>query len=486
MNETFSQSSKPLQTEQIELQEACPLKKNDILLLEVQSLTTNAVAVSHYGNYTIHFENAIVGEKVRVKIIKVLKNFAFAKLVEIVEKSPERIDILDVKGYQTGTMPLQHMSYTSQLAFKQKVVQDYMNEFEIGACVTPTLGMDILDTEELGAYPLAYRNKAQIPVRRVDGNLETGLFRKNTHELIPIENYCIQDTKIDKAIVQIRDILRAFKVVPYDEEKHEGNLRNIIVRRGYATGQIMIILVTRKAKLFQADKIVDKILTALPEVVSIVQNIHTERNNNVMGSRNVILYGQDCYEDEILGLSFNISSKSFYQVNTKQTEVLYKQVIDLADLNGTEIVLDAYCGIGTIGLCMAGKAKQVYGIEIVEDAVNMAKLNAKRNGIVNAQFRVGSVQEQIPVLLEELKERGEKLDVIVVDPPRKGLETSFIDAVTQSKCEKLIYVSCNPKSLARDLALLSAEGFRAQCIQPVDMFPLSTHVECVVLLVKDN
>lgn len=449
------------------------MNKNEEVTVTIEDLTYEGLGVGKVDGYPLFIENTLPGEEVRVRVLKVGKSFGFAKVVERMTTSEDRVPLTDAVGTRIGTMPLQHLNYQAQLDFKQKQVKQVMSSIAKmpDVEVRPTLGMQ---------NPWGYRNKAQIPVRAVNGKLTTGFFRKNTHDLVPIENFHIQDPKIDKAILVIRNIMREYGIKPYNEKEHIGNLRHIIVRRGRATGQMMVILVTRTNKLFPISKIVPDILEALPEVVSIVQNVHPSRSNVILGKETILLHGQDRFQDQLLGLTFNISSKSFYQVNPLQTEVLYQEAIKAAGLTREETVIDAYCGIGTLSLALAQKAKQVYGMEIVPDAIEMAKENAQENNINNVEFQLGAAEEVLPAW----KEEGLEADVLVVDPPRKGLEASFIEAATAMGPERIVYVSCNPATLARDLKLFGESGYTVEYVQPVDLFPQTVHVETVCLLSK--
>ena len=450
------------------------MKKNDRIEVQIEDLTYEGMGVAKVDGFPLFIENALPGEKVVVHVLKLGKKFGYAKVVEWLSTSPDRIPLVDPNGTRVGTMPLQHMKYEAQLAFKQKQVKHVMNtiakmpELE----VRPTIGME---------HPFGYRNKAQIPVRMVDGLLTTGFFKKNSHDLVPMEDFHIQDPEIDCLIVAVRDILRKYPVVAYDEANHTGELKHIIVRRGLRTKQVMIIFVTRTKLLPQADAIVRDITTAHPEVVSIVQNIQPKPTNVIMGHETKVLFGEDVYEEKLFEFTFKISARSFFQVNTVQTEVLYQQAIDAADLKSGETVVDAYCGIGTMSLAFARDAKKVYAMEIVDDAIVMAKENAKLNGVKNVHFETGAAEKIMP----RWKEEGIKPDVIVVDPPRKGLELAFIEAACATGPERIVYVSCNQATLARDLVYFKERGYEAQHVQPVDMFPMTAHVEAVSLLVKE-
>lgn len=452
--------------------QGAPVAKNDVLEGEIIDLTHEGLGISKLGGYPLFIEGALINETVEFKVIKVGKNFGVAKLIKIIKESPDRVEVTDRAYAQTGTMPLQHLAYEAQLKFKKNQVENVLQK--IGKLpdvkVNDVIGMD---------NPFGYRNKAQIPVRKHNGKLETGVFRKNSHDLIPMEDFKIQDLEIDKAVIVVRDIMRKYNVKPYNEKDNTGNLRHILVRRGYHTGEMMITLVTRTPKLFPHSKIVPDILEALPEVVSIVQNVNPKKTNVILGQEVIVLHGEDKYQDKLLNHTFEISHRSFFQVNTSQAEVLYSKVLEFAQLTGEETVIDAYCGIGTITLALAEKAKEVYGIEIIEPAVLDARRNAELNGIENVTYQVGAAED---VMLDWSKE-GREADLLVVDPPRKGLEGQFIEAVIKMQPKKMVYVSCNPSTLARDLALLVEGGYTVEQVQPVDMFPQTSHVEVIVELV---
>lgn len=450
-----------------------PVEKNETYEAEFVDLTSEGMAVAKIEGFPLFVAGGLPGEKAVIKIMKVGKSFGYARLEKLLVTSPDRVKEVDHLGMRAGTMPLQHLSYEGQLRFKQNIVKQDLTR--IGKLpdveVFPTIGMD---------NPWRYRNKAQIPVRQKDGKLITGFFRKNTHTLIEMEDFHIQDAKIDEAIIKVRDILQEHGVQAYDEESNKGTIRHIMVRRGTYTSEMMIVLVTRSLKIPFVKEIVKEIVEQLPEVVSIVQNINQKRTNVILGEDTKVLYGEDFYHDELLGHTFAISSKSFYQVNPVQTEKLYQLAIDAAQLKGEETVIDAYCGIGTISLALADKAKHVYAMEVVPDAVLMAEKNAKANNISNVTFELGAAEEVMPKWVKA----GVKADVLVVDPPRKGLDPAFIEAAIGVDADRIVYVSCNPATLARDLGIFAEHGYITKTAQPVDLFPQTLHVETVVQLVK--
>lgn len=450
-----------------------PVQKNQEYTASIEDLTHEGMGVAKIKQYPIFVEGALKGETVRFKVVKEGKKFGFGILLEVIEESPDRVEITDKVYRQTGTMPLQHLSYDAQLKFKKEQVQNALERIAKVANVPvfDTIGME---------HPFGYRNKAQVPVRKVDGKLTTGFFRKNSHDLIPLEDFMIQDPEIDQAILTVRDILRKYHVRAYNEEQHSGNVRHIIVRRGYHTKELMIVLVTRTEKIKRKEEVIEAIQKALPDCVSLIQNINPEKTNVILGEKSKVLAGDDVYHDVLLGDTFAISHQSFYQINPVQTEKLYQTAIDYAELTGEESVIDAYCGIGTLTLGLAKKAGHVYGMEIVAPAIENAKRNAEANDVANVSFEVGPAEE---IIVDWAKE-NKQVDTLVVDPPRKGLVKEFIEAVLEMKPKKMVYVSCNPGTLARDLKVLHAGGYDIVKAQPVDMFPQTYHTEVVCQLVK--
>lgn len=448
-----------------------PVKKNQELEVDIIDLTHQGMGVAKIDGFPIFIENTLPQEKAEIQIIKVGKKFAIGKCLELKEESPYRQHIDNEDLLRTGIAPLSHLRYDQQLLFKQDQVENVirkvakMPEIE----VKPTLGME---------HPDTYRNKAQIPVQKIHGQLTTGFYHKNSHQLIPIDDFMIQDQAIDQAIGIIRDILQFYKVKAYNEQAHQGFLRHIIIRRGFHSHEMMVVLVTRKEKFFKGQEIAQKIHEELPEVVSVIQNINEKQTNVILDDREKVLYGQSYLTDQLLGKNFQISARSFYQINTEQAEVLYQKAFELAALKPTDIVIDAYSGIGTIGLSIADQVEHVYGMEVVEQAVSDAKENAKLNHIENTTYLPGKAEKILP----QWQKEDIQPDVIFVDPPRKGLDESFIEAACAMTPEKIVYISCNPATMARDLVTFAANGYRTKTVQPVDLFPQTTHVETVVLM----
>ncbi|WP_462399599.1 23S rRNA (uracil(1939)-C(5))-methyltransferase RlmD [Lacticaseibacillus pantheris] len=448
-----------------------PVKKNQEVKVTVSDLSYEGMGVAKVDGYPLFVDNALPGEEVLIHVTKANKNYGFAFVKQFYKESPDRVAVSNRVYAQTGIAPLQHLAYPAQLKFKQNQIEQLFKKSHLDIHVAPTL-----------AAPMqtGYRNKAQIPVREVNGQLETGFYRRRSHTLIPIEDYYIQDPAIDQTVLVVRDLLRQYNVPAYDEAHNTGVIRNVMVRRGYYTHQTMVVLITRTRDLPHADEIVAGITAAIPEVSSIVLNMNPDATNVILGRRSRTLYGHDYLEDQLLGSTFRISATSFYQVNPRQTENLYKLAVDAAGLTGKEVVIDAYSGIGTISLTMARHAQHVYGVEVVPAAVADARVNAEINGIDNVTFELGKAED----VMQTWRENGLAADVLMVDPPRKGLAGDFIDAVGVMLPKKVVYVSCNPATLARDIALLQDFGYHAEETQPVDMFPQTTHVESVTVLTR--
>ncbi|EJN93643.1 23S rRNA (uracil(1939)-C(5))-methyltransferase RlmD [Streptococcus ratti] len=450
------------------------LKKNDIVEAEIVDLSHDGSGVAKINRLVFFVDNTLPGEKILMRVLKVRKNIGYGKVEEYLTKSPYRNEDVDTTYLRTGIADFAHLAYSQQLKFKGKQVAD--NLYKIAgitdAEIAETLGMD---------HPFAYRNKAQIPVRRVNGQLETGFFRKNSHDLMPIEDFYIQDKEIDRLINFMHDLLRRFDIKPYDEKEQTGLIRNLVVRRGYYTGQMMLVLVTTRPKIFRIEQLIEKIVTEFPAVKSIIQNINDKNSNAIFGPEFRTLYGVDTIEDTMLGNRFAISAQSFYQVNTVMAEKLYQTAIDFSELTADDVVIDAYSGIGTIGLSFAKQVKAVYGVEVVEAAVRDAQKNAALNKITNAHYVADSAENA----MANWSKQGIKPDVILVDPPRKGLSQSFIKASAAMQPKKITYISCNPATMARDIKLYEELGYKLTKVQPVDLFPQTHHVECVSLLVKE-
>ncbi|MBD8037840.1 23S rRNA (uracil(1939)-C(5))-methyltransferase RlmD [Solibacillus sp. A46] len=450
---------------------SAPIKKNDRTTLYIEDLTHDGNGVAKIDGYPLFIQGALPGETAEVHVLKTLKNYGFAKVVNLLEKSPDRVEAPCVYFDQCGGCQLQHLSYEGQLKWKQNMVANVMKRLgKIDAPVHPVKGMD---------NPWHYRNKSQIPFAQNEaGEMVAGFYKTKSHSIVDMERCLIQTGEADTVMADLKRELEIIGVRPYDEKSHQGMLRHVVVRKGRATGEVMVVLVTKSKKFPQASVVIEKILELISNVTSIVQNVNSEKTNVIFGNETFTLWGKDTIEDTIGNVRFEISARSFYQVNPIQTEVLYKQALDYAQLTGDERVIDAYCGIGSISLFLAQKAGHVMGVEIVEQAIEDAKRNAELNGFTNTYFEAGPAEEVIPRWYKE----GKEADVLVVDPPRKGCDEALLNTIIEQKPKRVVYVSCNPATLARDLRILEDGGYKTQEVQPVDMFPHTTHCEAVAWL----
>ena len=447
-----------------------PIKKNDRRTVYIEDLTHDGNGVAKIDGYPLFIAGALPGETVEIHVLKTLKNYGFAKVVNIIEPSLDRVDAPCQYFAQCGGCQLQHLSYEGQLKWKRSMVENVMKRIgKIDAPVHPVKGMD---------NPWQYRNKAQIPFAQGETGAIAGFYKSKSHTIVDMERCLIQAGEADAILAGLKGELAAIGVRPYNEETHQGMLRHVVVRKGRATNEVMVVLVTKSHKFPQAEAAVAKIRELVPNVTSIVQNVNSEKTNVIFGNETVTLWGKDTIEDTIGNVRFEISARSFYQVNPEQTEVLYKQALDYAQLTGNERVIDAYCGIGSISLFLAQKAGYVMGVEIVPQAIEDAKRNAEINGFTNTYFEAGAAEEVIPRWYKE----GKEADVLVVDPPRKGCDEALLNTIIEQKPKRVVYVSCNPATLARDLRILEDGGYKTQEVQPVDMFPHTTHCEAVAWL----
>ncbi|GAF08759.1 23S rRNA (uracil(1939)-C(5))-methyltransferase RlmD [Paenibacillus pini] len=448
------------------------------------------------------------GEQVKVRVLKTKKQFGYAKLQEIVKASPDRIAAPCPIYDQCGGCQLQHMDYTAQLAWKRQLVVDNLtrigklnvsgeawrdrsraleegqenaNAVASFAQEADTLQQGIRVPATLGmSDPWRYRNKAQVPIGEMEGGLVGGFYARGSHRIIDMEACLIQHESNDEVVARVKDIGRSLGISAYDELTGKGLLRHVVVKVAFHTGEMMVVLVTNGDKIPQLDTWIKEIRAQLPSVVSICQNVNTKETNVIFGDITRVLWGREVIYDYIGDVKFAISARSFYQVNPAQTEVLYGKTVEYAGLSGQETVIDAYCGIGTISLFLAQHAKHVYGVEIVPEAIEDARANAQLNDMNNVEFEVGASEVVIP----RWKQQGIEADVIVVDPPRKGCDPQLLETILEMKPERVVYVSCNPSTLARDLRVLEDGGYRTVEVQPVDMFPHTVHVESVAVLYR--
>ncbi|MBC2164355.1 23S rRNA (uracil(1939)-C(5))-methyltransferase RlmD [Listeria booriae] len=451
-----------------------PVKKNDCLDVVFEDLTHDGNAVAKIDGYPIFVPQGLPDEIAQIKVLKTNKNYGFGKIIELTKESADRVTPPCLVYSQCGGCQLQHLSYDGQLRMKQKQVAQVMKRIgKQDVEVLPTLGME---------NPWNYRNKAQVPVGFVNGRLVAGFYQQRSHQIIDMNTCLIQQEENNEVIQTARAIFAKYYVEPYDETTRKGVLRHLMTRFATTTGELMLVIVTTKLNFPNKAEIMAELQQSIPELTSLVQNVNTANTNVIFGEQTVVLAGREYIMDTIHGISFAISARSFYQVNPEQTEILYAEALKLAGLTGEETVIDAYCGIGSISLCLAKEAKHVYGVEIVSQAIEDARANAKLNKMDNVTFAVGKAEEVIPDWFKQ----GIKADVLVVDPPRKGCDDALLQTILKMKPKRVVYVSCNPATLARDMLVLTEGGYEAKMVQPVDMFPQTTHVECVTVLERKN
>ena len=446
------------------------MKKNEEYIVNIIDYGMEGEGIAKINDFTIFIPNAMKDEKVKIIIVKVLSSYGFGKILEILEKSPYRVEE-DCDTYKRcGGCNLRHINYDETLNIKEQMVQNLVNKtLENPIKVEKTIGM---------GNPYNYRNKVQYPVGMNKQNeISVGVFAKRTHEIIPI-NSCLIQTEISQKIAfAIQKFIIQKHISAYNEETREGLFRHIVIKVGVRTHEVMCILVLNGKKLPYENELVEMLVKTY-NVKTIIKNINTKNTNVIMGNQNIVLHG-DGYIYDILGdYTFKISPNSFYQVNPVQAELLYNKAIEMAKLKKDEILFDLYCGIGTIGIFASPYVKKVYGIEIVEQAIQDAKENAKTNGIQNIEFLAGNVEKVFANLIEKKQIFP---DVIIVDPPRKGLDKNTINNFLAIEPKKIVYISCNPATLVRDLKMLE-EKYHVEKMQPVDMFPYTSHVECISVL----
>jgi 23S rRNA (uracil1939-C5)-methyltransferase len=447
------------------------IKKNSIHKVQITGMTHEGQGVGRIDNFTIFIDGAIIGETVEIIIIKINKSYGIGKLTTLISPSPNRISSFCPVFDKCGGCSLQHMSYQAQLEFKTNLVKDNLKRLGKleNVIVHDTIGMET---------PLNYRNKAQYPVGMDKDKLVTGFYSKRSHRIIEADHCGIQDILSNQIRTIVNEFINVAKLSVYDEISNKGLLRHVMTRVGFKTGEVMVVIVINDKQLPQKTTLIDMLIDKIPNIKSIFLNINTKNTNIILGEENIKIYGSDTITDKIGKYIFNISPLSFFQVNPVQTDVLYEKAIEYAGLTGVETAFDLYCGIGTISLFLSGKAKKVYGVEIVESAILDARKNAEINNVENIKFITGEAEKIIP----DLYGKGVKADVVVVDPPRKGCDQELLDTLVKMQPDRIVYVSCNPATLARDLSFLSGNGFRTVEVQPVDMFPHTAHVETVVLM----
>ena len=461
------------------------IKKNDVFTIEITDMGTDGEGIGKvYADseapFTLFVKDAVIGDTVSVKVMKAKKNYGYAKLEKVLEPSPFRTQPICAFSRQCGGCQLQNLTYEKQLEFKQNKVRNNLVRIggfgteQIDSIMEPVIGME---------EPWHYRNKAQFPFGKDrEGKTVTGFYAGRTHSIIANTDCALGVEENQKILELILDHMNRHGISPYDEESGKGLVRHVLIRKGFVSGQIMVCLILNGNGISAEEELAER-LWEIPGMTSFTVNTNRERTNVIMGRKLRTVRGVERIEDSIGDIVFSISPLSFYQVNPVQTQKLYGQALEYAQLTGTETVWDLYCGIGTISLFLAQKAGKVYGVEIVPEAIEDAKENAKRNGFTNAQFYVGKAEEVLP---EKYAQEGIYADVIVVDPPRKGCDEKCLETMVKMAPKRIVYVSCDSATLARDLKYLAENGYELMKVRACDMFPSTVHVETVCLLSKHN
>lgn len=474
------------------------IKKNDVFELRIEDLSDSGEGIGRLDGYIWFVKDALIGDLARVKVMKMKKNYGFARLMELIEPSKDRIEASCLTASQCGGCQLQAMKYEEQLKFKERKI--YNNLKRIGGLKQLCLPLEKKEAESdqiLGQNaekmeewikmepiigmenPWRYRNKAQFPFGlNRDGQIVTGFYAGRTHCIIENED-CSLGVEENRTILEIvKNFMNEYKISTYQEEDHSGLVRHVLTRKGFKTGEIMVCVVINGKKLPHDEELVERLIR-IPGMTSISYNINTERTNVILGTECVNLYGLGYITDFIGAVKYRISPLSFYQVNPVQTERLYNTALEYAGLTGNETVWDLYCGIGTISLFLAQKAKQVYGVEVVPQAIEDARENANLNGLTNVEFFVGKAEEVLP---EQYERNQVYADVIVVDPPRKGCDPVCLDTIVRMAPKRVVYVSCDSATLARDVKYLGEKGYEVKRVRCCDMFPMTVHVETIIMM----
>ncbi len=438
------------------------MKKNDKVIGECIDYTHEGLGVVKIDGFALFVKNMCIGDKGEIVVTLVKKSHGYGRLLSLIESSDERVEPLCSIYKQCGGCQIQHLKYEKQLSFKQRHVESVIKRIgKIDAKVLDIKGME---------FPYHYRNKVQIPFGKdKNGKLVSGFYRQNTNEIIDLNTCYIQSDLSNEVYLDTKSFI---------QKHYMDQVRHVLIKHGFHTGQIMVVLIVRDLSLKHINEYVAYITEKYECVKSIILNLNTREDNVILGEKEKVVFGTKTIEDRLMGFTFNISSKSFYQVNPIQTKVLYETAIEFAQLKPEDTLVDLYCGIGTIGMCMSLYVKKVIGIEVVSQAVEDAKVNAKKNNISNIEFMCGDASQQANKILAS----KQKIDVVVVDPPRKGCDLNTIETIVKMNPSRIVYVSCDPATLARDLSLFKDRGYETIKIQPVDMFAHSVHVENVVLL----
>ncbi len=449
--------------------------KGQCFVVEIIDINYMGNGVAKIDDFVVFVEGAVTGDRVQIKITNVKKNFAFGEIIKILEKSKYRIEPPCKYYNQCGGCQMMHVGYEEQLKYKKNIVLNELKRASVNlddAEINETIGMD---------YPVRYRNKTTFSVTEKNKEIIIGPYEEGTYNTVDISSCLLQSEASDKALSILKNAMIKLHIRGYDKKTRRGEVKNIVIRSN-RKNEFMLIIVTAHETLPNREKLVHELTSNIKELKTIVQNINSSDTNLVMGRKNITLYGEGTIKDTIGDLVFTISPETFFQINSAQTEKLYEKAIDYAELDKNDVCFDLYCGIGTISLMAAKRAKKVYGVEIVEQSIINARENAKLNNVTNTEFYAGKTEKILPMLYK----KNISADVIIVDPPRKGCEKEVIDTIIDLSPEKVVYVSCSPQSLARDIKLLESGGYKLKKIQPVDQFPWTVHVETVILLQRSE
>lgn len=449
-------------------------KKNEIYKIIINDVSSDGNGVGNIDGFVVFVPGTVTGDEAEILIVKVQKSYAYGKVINIIKPSELRRDALCTVFGKCGGCSLMHIKYDYQLKIKRTIINNALKR--IG-------GVEHEVDEMIGGdSQFRYRNKMIFPVGEdLKGNTVCGFYRGRSHDIIPLEDCYLGDECNAKIIGAVKEYMKECSIKAYSEKHHSGIIRKVFTRKGAISGEIMVVISANADMIPEKDRLVEKLLKVSKKIVSIILNINKKRTNLVLGDKNTVLFGKNTITDTLCGIEYEISPHSFYQINHEQTERLYNKALEYAEIDKNDFVMDIYCGIGTISLSASKKAKRVMGVEIVQQAIEDAKKNAKRNDIENAEFICADAAQLVPKLIE----KGIKPDVVILDPPRKGSDNKTLISIASVNPDRIVYISCNPATLARDCSLLREHGYEVRKVCGVDMFANTNHVECCVLLCRE-